>query len=719
MEGHVALNLAVIEAFIAVLGEDEDIEDPVTYILNKVQGVGHGGGLQLTAGTDNYASLERFLGLLGEAVAPVGITPETLFEGVTMESARSTLRRAAIVFAGRVPTDAEYAAIGGAGEDGDASEEALRAAIRGLMTGPEFHEFLIRASNDQLLTDRDDIQGVGVIDPIFGYFVDFNNLNHEKLVSSDPNHNQWRGDVEYVVRRAPLELIAHVVENDLPYTEILTADYIMANPMADEAYGGTGDFEDPSDVQEFQPSEIASYYRTDDSKQSEYTFQSGTHVSEPGNLATDYPHAGILNTTVFLKRYPTTATNRNRARSRWTYYHFLGLDIEKSASRTTDPVALADSNNPTLQNPACTVCHVVMDPVAGAFQNYDDIGYYRSGWGGLDSLDEQYKEGGTQQIVEVEAETYESRETVSAALPLSPGTLLAVQFVNDYRDEDSGEDRNVYIDRLVVREQELGDPVFEIELESLTEQDLGDGDCGLATGDTHFAFYSGCRLRFEVDVPAAGTFHVEAVAWADQYGTELAKLGFRSMPYRGGDTWYRDMRVPGFDGKVVPDAGFSLPWLAEQIVADPRFATATVKFWWPAIMGSEIAEPPEEGDPNFNGRLLASNAHASEVERLAEGFRAGFGDGESHNLKDLLIEIVLSRWFRASSTTNGDLVRAEALSLAGGKRLLAPEELARKTLAVTGFGWQRRRPSYPWWNGGLIEGSDWPTGTLTGSFTAE
>ena len=25
-------------------------------------------------------------------------------------------------------------------------------------------------------------------------------------------------------------LIAHVVENDLPYTEILTADYIMANP---------------------------------------------------------------------------------------------------------------------------------------------------------------------------------------------------------------------------------------------------------------------------------------------------------------------------------------------------------------------------------------------------------------------------------------------------------------------------------------------------------
>ena len=91
-------------------------------------------------------------------------------------------------------------------------------------------------------------------------------------------------------------------------------------------------------------------------------------------MRTDYPHAGILNTTTFLKRYPTTATNRNRARARWTYYHFLGVDIENSASRTMDPVALADTNNPTMHNPACTVCHTVMDPVAGAFQDYGDEG---------------------------------------------------------------------------------------------------------------------------------------------------------------------------------------------------------------------------------------------------------------------------------------------------------------------------------------------------------
>ena len=55
--------------------------------------------------------------------------------------------------------------------------------------------------------------------------------------------------------------------------------------------------------------------------------------------------------------------------------------MEKSASRTTDPVALADTNNPTLHNPACTVCHSVLDPVAGTFQNYGDEGMYKDQYG--------------------------------------------------------------------------------------------------------------------------------------------------------------------------------------------------------------------------------------------------------------------------------------------------------------------------------------------------
>ena len=276
----------------------------------------------------------------------------------------------------------------------------------------------------------------------------------------DGEFARWWSHVQLGFNRAPLELIAYVVENDLPYTEVLTADYIMANQKAAEAYGATTSFDDSEDGLEFRPSEIVSYYRDDDSKiWEELGF--GIRVLDPGNLSTDYPHAGILNTTVFLLRYPTTPTNRNRARSRWTYYHFLGLDIEKSASRTTDPDALADTDNPTMNNPACTVCHSVMDPVAGTFQNYGEEGDYRDEWGGLDSLDDFYK------------------------------------------------------------------------------------------------------------YPPDGAY----------------------TPYQEGDTWYRDMREPGFSTeRPHPKRTTVVQWLAEQIVADDRFAEATVKFWWPAIMGVEVAE---------------------------------------------------------------------------------------------------------------------------------
>ena len=555
---HGALNLAVFENFLA------DVEDGGDLILNKIQGVGHGGGVQVAAGSDDFANMEHFLGLLGhgDGSGP-GLSPETLFDTVTMASPGKTLRRAALIFGGEIPTREDMEAVD------NGTEEELRAAIRSLMTGRGFHEFLIRASNDRLLTDRG--FGETVIDSNGCCFVDYMNLHYEQAKASfERGYISKRDDPEYLsffygtrigAARAPLELIAHVVENDLPYTEILTADYIMANPMAAEAYGASTRFDDSDDPLEFRPSEIVNYYRKDESRIREDHPDFGHRVVDPGNLSTDYPHAGILNTTVFLLRYPTTPTNRNRARSRWTYYHFLGLDIEKSASRTTDPVALADTDNPTMKNPACTVCHRVMDPVAGAFQNYGETGEYRDEWRGLDSLDGFYKD------------------------------------------------------------------------------------------------------------PPDGSY----------------------TPYQYGDSWYRDMREPGFDGQIAPNAENSLQWLAEQIVADDRFAEATVKFWWPAILGVEVAQPPEDrNDSNFEAMLLASNAQSAEVERLAEAFRTGIAGGKPYNLKDLLVEIVLLPWFRTESIEDDDPVRAAALRNAGGERLLSPEELSWKTQTLTGHGWRRR-----------------------------
>ena len=129
---HLTKNLSVFETFV------DEVEDAADYVLNKVQGVSHGGGVQLAAGTDGFSAMERFLGLLeGEDVGPVTITPASLFDGVEMVSRRNILRRAAIIFAGRLPTTTEYVSLK------DISTDEFRARIRGLMQGPEFHEFLV------------------------------------------------------------------------------------------------------------------------------------------------------------------------------------------------------------------------------------------------------------------------------------------------------------------------------------------------------------------------------------------------------------------------------------------------------------------------------------------------------------------------------------------------------------------------------------------------
>ena len=684
---HEALNLATFERFIA------DVDDGASRILSKIQGVAHGGGPQVPAGTPEFENMERFLRLLGEDVASVTLTPQTLFDTVDMAPIRKVLRRAALIFAGRIPTAAEHAAA----QQGSA---ALRSTLRGLMTGPEFHEFLIRGANDRLLTDRD----WHVLDVNDAHFVDFTNEHYRRLAAAEGSNDPrdladvfiWLNAVQHGAGRAPLELIARVVENDLPYTEILTADYIMANPEAAAAYGASTRFDDPDNPYEFQPSRIERYFRMGDGFESEYDpILLTTRVLDPGPLITDYPHAGILNTTVFLRRYPTTATNRNRARSRWTYYHFLGLDIEKSASRTTDPDALADTNNPTMHNPACTVCHTVMDPVAGTFQNYGDVGLYKDQWGGVDSLDGLYKQGpevhGDGDFL-ITARSWGQRQTFSKVATLTKdSSSVRLSTSRDLQPSPSDDVWwNLAIgDHLTIRDSEGN---------FVKRQSVGNPECGRwhnEGGRRFFELYFPCRNTIPLEVPVTGKYRVEMEAWILYWHHEVSSLPVALAMdigefYRDGDVWYRDMRVPGFGGDLAPSSDNSVQWLARQIVSDDRFAEATVEFWWPAIMGSEVAEPPEdEEDPGFEGRLLAASAQELEVQRLARGFRRGFHGGQPYNLKDLLVEIVLSPWFRADAVEDDDAIRLSALRDAGARRLLTPEELARKTAAVTGVQWGR------------------------------
>lgn len=550
----VATNFAVFDSF------RNSRSDALDYILNKASGsVAHGGGTQLAVGSTDYNNLQSFLsGLISGNGATVSSGSSTFFTGVENLNSAQTLRRAAIILAGRAPSTTEITAV----ENGD--ESALRNAIRSLMVGDNFHEFLLEGANDRLLVR-------GTVDTTFldggGLFPNFTNTWTDLALASfaergsldDLKTGAFLQGVDLGLRDSPLELIAYVVENDKPYSEILTADYMMTNSIAAFAMNGTGSFSDPEDNSDFQPVTLDNYYAYSENTLVELLDETQrTRVTNPGSLTYDFPHAGILNTQSYLFRYPTTATNRNRARSRWTFMNFLDTDIEASAPRTTDAVALADNNNPTMFNSNCTVCHATLDPMAGAFQNYGDEGHFLVN--SIDSLDNFYK----------------------------------------YPED----------------------------------------------GNT---------------------------------------------PYQHGDKWYRDMRAPGFVGETAPSSDNSLQWVAQKIVEDPRFARATVKFWWPAVIGTELlAQPEVQTDVNYASKLMAYDAQAATIQSLADGFVSG-----GMNLKDMLVNMTMTSWFRADGVSDADLdpVEAEAHSIAnlGSERLLSPEQLSRKTRSLTGFTWRHSK----------------------------
>lgn len=529
-----------------------DQTDTTDYVLGKVQGVNHGGGVQLTPGSSGFEALSAFLTLLtGDAGSGNG---EGLFANYTMADGAETYRRAAVILAGLTPDSLTLRTAAAA------NDTELRVMLRELLSGDGFHKFLIEGANNRLLTDKwIENRLVNANKP---YYPDLSNYFYDQYLAGGVQALAGvRPPIDFGFARSPLELIAYVVENDKPYTEILTADYTMVNPGLKLPYRADVEFADESNMDQWLPAEVEGYVRIDRSTVYERG-EVGAQVS--GGLPTDYPHAGVLNTPGWLARYPSTDTNRNRARARWTWYHFLGVDIERSATRTTDPDALADTDNPTLKNPNCTVCHEVLDPMAGAYQNYGDEGFYKDQMLGLDSLPRLYKR------------------------------------------DDTLED-----------------------------------------------------------------------------------------PYQFGDVWYRDMREPGFADVPLEDADRTLSALAAQLVDDPRFASGAIKFWWPAVMGEEAATPPENSaDVDYAERLELFEAQSAFIETLAVEFAAGINNGEPYNLRDLLVEMMMSNWFRADGLMSEaeDAHSAHMLGV-GTAKLLTPEELDRKTEAVTGYRWfaQERR----------------------------
>lgn len=495
------------------------LPEQAQWLLEKPSGqMVHGGGEIINQDSAAYQVLLDWLAQQDQ-LGQCQQEGKNVWQGIGLLTSPQTLRKAALLLAGRLPTDTEVTSLTQQGDEG------LKNLIRGLMVGDKFTAYIEEGANSQLLTDKWNNDRTPAVDLIYeGGFYSNVNVRLGPLLQAIENApdapalliaQQAFGETwlnsNFGLAKAPIKLISHVVNSEQPYSEILTADYLMVNPYSNEIYQTGLTFTDNNDKDLWQVGRI-----TD------------------GHLNGAIPHAGLLTDTMWLARYPSTDTNRNRARARWAYYFFLGVDIEASSTRPTDAAALMDTDNPTLNNPACTVCHIVMDPVAGAFQNF--------GHGG----------------------------------------------------------------------------------------------------------------------------HFDDVSYQN---------------------WYSDMLAPGFNQKTMSSSNYptSLSWLANEMAADERFASGTVKFWWPTVYGKPLSSP-------------VSSVEQAAIDSLALNFRlgtAGTAENGVLNLKDLLVDMMIAEPFRAvaaaeaSADLSDELISQNSAAIAsmGTGQLLTPEQLDRKLDALTGKYW--------------------------------
>ncbi len=337
-----------------------DVGNNSLVLVKARGGENHTGGDRYPDGNadPDFVALANFVNRARGCIEEPDVGTEKVIFGTPYEQ----LHRITAVLGARPPSDDEIATVAGAADQANLLNR-LGPIIDGLLNEDAFYERVVEMYGDLLLTNQ---YAASERDINFNFGLDaFSARTYYETNFSGNERRALRQDANFGFARAPLELIRYILQNDRPFSEILTANYTMVNPYTAVVYGvNAGDPSFP-----FSSDRVRANHDRND-------FRRVNQIVQTAGDGSVVPLAGVIGTHGYLSRYPSTATNLNRKRARFTLMLFLGTDIEALAPRDALDLDNEVGDIPTYQDPQCTVCHDVMDPVAGLFTKRSNTGDY-------------------------------------------------------------------------------------------------------------------------------------------------------------------------------------------------------------------------------------------------------------------------------------------------------------------------------------------------------
>lgn len=240
-------------------------------------------------------------------------TSDTSISDATYIEDTLLLRRISLDIRGKLPSYEEYIEV----QESDTID--WPSIITEYLDSPDFEEHLVIRYGDMWHTR---IDGFEILPEDFG----LDSLYYWYPLSRS-------------VGEEPLRLLAYIGSHDLPWTEIVTADYTMGNALLADIFPILPDNDSFQADRDWNP-----YHYTD-----------------------GRPAVGVLATNGLWWRYPTDSFNMNRTRAATISKLLLCDDyLARPVRFSAGSSILEDTNLALQQDPACLTCHSSLDPLAAS-----------------------------------------------------------------------------------------------------------------------------------------------------------------------------------------------------------------------------------------------------------------------------------------------------------------------------------------------------------------